>query len=148
LYKIDGGPGCLDEKDLTEARTRGVYLFPGVKNTTTVTQETDQNYGLIKSDVRWNTTKLTSDLVHQFTQKQVLHDQDPTSHSAPTKLININREHNGLIISGRAADTERDLSYLHPAFHNAFCKSKNLACWAKVGYVPCTRAALKNKKLW
>jgi hypothetical protein len=76
-----------------------------------------------------------------------LHDQDPTSHSTPTKLINITREHYVLILSGRAADTEQYLSYLHPAFHNAFCKSNNISCWVKVGDVPCTRAALKNKNV-
>jgi hypothetical protein len=147
LYKIDGGPDRLDEKALAEARTRGVYLFPGVQHTTAVTQETCQNHGLFKSDVRWNIAKLTSDLVHQFTRKQGLHDQDPTSHSAPTKLVIITREHYGLIISGRAADMERDLSYLRPAFHNAFCKSKNLACWVKVGAGPCTHETLKNKNV-
>jgi hypothetical protein len=41
LCKINGGPGRLDEKALSEARTRSVYLFPGVQNTTAVTQETD-----------------------------------------------------------------------------------------------------------
>jgi hypothetical protein len=147
LYKIDGGPGRRDEKSLAEARTHGIYLFPGVQNTTAVTQETDQNYGLFKSDVRWNIADLTSDLVHQFTRKQGLYAQDPTSRSASTKLVKITREHYGLILSGRAADTERDLSYLHPAFHNALCKSKNIACWTNVGAVPCTHAALNNKNV-
>jgi hypothetical protein len=63
LYKIDGGPVLLDEKALAEDHNRGVYLFNGVQNTTAVTQETDQNYGLFKSDVRCNTAKLTSDIV-------------------------------------------------------------------------------------
>jgi hypothetical protein len=148
LYKIDRGPGRLDENTPAEALTRGVYLFHGVQNTTAVTQETGQNYGLFKSDVRWDIAKLTSYLVRQFTQKQGLHDQDTTSHSAPTKLVNITREHYGLILSGRAADTERDLSYLCPEFHNAFCKSNNLACLlGKFGTVPCTRTALKNKNV-
>jgi hypothetical protein len=118
-----------------------------VQKTTAVTQETDQNYGLFNYDGRWNIAKLTSDLVCQFTRKQGLYDQYPTSRSAPTKLINITREHYGIIISGRAADTERDLSYLRPAFHNTFCKSKNIACWANVGAVSCTHAALKNKNV-
>ncbi|MGH7954904.1 MAG: hypothetical protein ACREOZ_02970, partial [Gloeomargaritales cyanobacterium] len=45
LIKIDGGPGRLDLSSLAEQRSRGVYLFPGVQNTTHITQETDQNYG-------------------------------------------------------------------------------------------------------
>jgi hypothetical protein len=45
LYKIDGGPGRLDEESLAEKRARGIYHFPGVQNTTQVHQKTDQNYG-------------------------------------------------------------------------------------------------------
>jgi hypothetical protein len=45
LFKIDGGPGRLDISMLAELRSLGVYLFPGVQNTTQITQETDQNYG-------------------------------------------------------------------------------------------------------
>jgi hypothetical protein len=48
LYKIDGGPGRLAETMLAECRANSVYLFPGVQNTTPVTQETDQKYGLFK----------------------------------------------------------------------------------------------------
>jgi hypothetical protein len=81
-------------------------------------------------------------------QKQGLQDQDPTSHSAPTKIVNITHDHYGLILSDRAEDTERDLSYIRPAFHNALCNSNNLTCWTKVGDVPCTRAALKNNNVW
>jgi hypothetical protein len=39
---------------------------------------------------------------------------------------------------------DRRLSALRPAFHNAFCKSKNLSARAKVGAVPCTRQAMRN----
>jgi hypothetical protein len=53
----------------------------------------------------------------------------------------------GLILSGRDANDERRLSALHPAFHNAFCKSKNLSAWAKVGAVPCTRQGMSHKSV-
>ena len=52
LLKIDGGPGRLDLNSLADLRACGVYLFPGVHNTTHVSQETDQNYGLFKSLLR------------------------------------------------------------------------------------------------
>jgi hypothetical protein len=49
MFKIDGGPGRLDIKSLAELRVRGIYLFPGIQNTTHIMQETDQNNGEIKS---------------------------------------------------------------------------------------------------
>ena len=52
LIKIDGGPGRLDVVSLAELRTLGCYVFPGVQNTTHITQETDQNYGQFKSLLR------------------------------------------------------------------------------------------------
>ncbi len=51
LLKIDGGPGRLDLNSLAELRSRGVYLFPGVQNTTHVSQETDQDYGILQTAV-------------------------------------------------------------------------------------------------
>ncbi len=41
LFKIDGGPGQLNIQMLAELCCHGVYLFPGVQNTTHVTQEMD-----------------------------------------------------------------------------------------------------------
>ena len=52
LIKIDGGPGRMDINSLAELRSRGIFLFPGVQNTTQLTQETDQNFGLFKSLLR------------------------------------------------------------------------------------------------
>ncbi len=53
-FKIDGGPGRLNIPMLADLRCQGVYLFPFVQNTTHMTQETDQNYGLFKSHLRQN----------------------------------------------------------------------------------------------
>jgi hypothetical protein len=66
LYRIDGSPGRLDEGALADSRDRGIYLFPGVKNTTQVTQETDQKYGQLKSYVISNIAVLTADLVREY----------------------------------------------------------------------------------
>ena len=49
MLKVDSGPGRLHTPLLVRARTLGFYLYPGVPNTTAVTQETDQNYGPFKS---------------------------------------------------------------------------------------------------
>jgi hypothetical protein len=52
LLKIDGGPGRLNLNSLAELRACRVYLFPGVQNTTNVSQVTDQNNGIFKSLLR------------------------------------------------------------------------------------------------
>jgi hypothetical protein len=117
---IDGGPGRLDEHMLADKRAHGANLFPGVQNTTHVTQETDQNYGLFKSDVRRNIHVLTSDLVTDFHRRQALFDLDRENNIPPTKTVSVSREHYGIILSGHEADPARGISALAPAFHNAF----------------------------
>ncbi len=47
--KIEGGPGRPELNSLAELRSRGMYLFPCVQNTTHSLQETDQSYGHLKS---------------------------------------------------------------------------------------------------
>ena len=59
LIKIDSGLGRLNLELLAQLRTPGFILYPGVPNTTAVTQETDQNYGLFKSKFRMNLQMLT-----------------------------------------------------------------------------------------
>jgi hypothetical protein len=54
IFKIDGGPGRMNMELLAELRCLGVYLFPGVQNTTHVTQETYQNYSLFKSSKKYS----------------------------------------------------------------------------------------------
>ena len=44
---------------LAYMRALGVYCYPGVPNTTQVTQETDQNYGTFKSTFRQNLETLS-----------------------------------------------------------------------------------------
>jgi hypothetical protein len=144
LYKIDGGPGRLDEGALADSRARCISLFPGVQNTTQVTQETYQNYGQFKSDVRYNISALTTDLVRKYSRRLTHHQADPINCRAPSKMPQLGREHYGLILSGRVANQEKGLSTLRPAFHNAFCQTKNLAAWAKFGAVPMMRQAMRH----
>jgi hypothetical protein len=56
LPKVDSGPGRNGSgRDmLNKARFRGVYLFPGLPNATSMQQEPDMNCGLFKSVVRSN----------------------------------------------------------------------------------------------
>ena len=58
LVKVDSGPGRLCMKLITYARNLGFLIYPGVPNTTSVTQETDRNYGPFKTAFRVELDKL------------------------------------------------------------------------------------------
>ena len=49
FLKCESGPGRLNLDLLADLRLDGFILFPGVPNTTAVTQETDENYGPFKT---------------------------------------------------------------------------------------------------
>ncbi len=58
LIKIDSGPG---EVMCDRLQNLGIYLCPGVPNTTAVTQETDLEYGKFKSGTQQNLADLCAD---------------------------------------------------------------------------------------
>ena len=60
MIKIDSGPGRNNEDMLVSLRLRGFYLLTGLPNSTHVTQETDQNYGMFKTYQRSNLEVLTA----------------------------------------------------------------------------------------
>ena len=60
ILKVDSGPGRMNVDMLAKLRLLGLYVVPGVPNTTHATQETDQNYGLTKSIMRDNIEKLSA----------------------------------------------------------------------------------------
>jgi hypothetical protein len=49
LVKVDSGPGRNGRELLVKCRFRGLYIYPGLPNATSVQQETDLNYGPFKS---------------------------------------------------------------------------------------------------
>jgi hypothetical protein len=59
IIKVDSGPGRMNLEMLARLRLQGVYVVPGVPNTTGKTQETDQNYGPFKSKYRSNIRTLS-----------------------------------------------------------------------------------------
>ena len=52
LFKLDSGPGRMGMKLLSRLRLLGFVLYPGVPNTTAVSQETDKNYGPFEAAFR------------------------------------------------------------------------------------------------
>ena len=50
IFKLDSGPGRLGMKLLAQLCLLGFVLYPGVPNTTAVSQKTDRNYGPFKTE--------------------------------------------------------------------------------------------------
>jgi hypothetical protein len=58
ICKCDGGPGRMNVDLLASLRLDSFHLFPGVLNTTAVTQEMDWNYSLFKGAYARNLKRL------------------------------------------------------------------------------------------
>jgi hypothetical protein len=125
LLKVDSGPGRNNLEMLADLRLQGVYLVPGVPNTTAVTQETDQNYGPFKGAFRGNIRQLSQ---HRFENKKTLRITD-----LPL-----------LIFGGLCEETG---TTMENSFQEAFAHDSNLSGWAKCGAVPLTRVAMKSNKV-
>lgn len=122
LMKVDSGPGRMNVEMLANLQVRGLYLVPGVPNSTAKTQETDQNYGMYKSVVRDNLRVLSQ---ARFDRKESLHVSDLP-----------------ILIFGGVCTVTR--IKLRDAFTESFSVERNLSCWRKCGAVPLTRAPLQS----
>ena len=60
MINIDSGPGRCFEILVAELRHLGFYMYPGVTNTTAVTQDTDRKYGPFKMQFRMNLDHVVS----------------------------------------------------------------------------------------
>ena len=123
--KVDSGPGRMNIDLLARLRLIGIYLYPGVPNTTTVTQETDRNYGPFKNAYRRNLLKLSQ---ARFDMKHGLKGSDIP-----------------LLVFGGIDDITG--IELEDAFNLSFNRESNLSAWKKVGAVPLTRACLLDSKV-
>jgi hypothetical protein len=65
ILKGDSGPGRMNTELLAELQASGFILFLGVPNTTTVFQETDQNYGPFKHQYATNLDAIVEAGVNQ-----------------------------------------------------------------------------------
>jgi hypothetical protein len=120
-------PGHLNEELLAYLRFHGYLLYPGVPNTTAITQETDQSYGPFQSKLRTNLETLIG---------KRLHAKKATT-LAPWIV--------GLVVFG-GEDPETGC-VMGSAFQEGFNIPQNLNAWAKVLAVPLTRACLQNPKV-
>lgn len=123
ILKVDSGPGRTNVEMLANLRILGLYLVPGVPNTTSHTQETDQNYGPFKGSFRHNIRILS----------QARFDKGLTLKVSDIPL---------LVFGGKCPRTGVELD---DSFNKAFSKAANLSCWTKCGAVPLTRKPLLSK---
>jgi hypothetical protein len=123
IMKVDSGPGRMNVEMLAALRLQGLYLVPGVPNTTGKTQETDQNYGPFKSGFRGNIRLLS----------QARFEKSMTITVTDLPL---------LVFGGKCTKTSVELK---DAFSDAFSVAINLSCWRKCGAVPLTRCPVHSK---
>lgn len=125
LVKVDSGPGRTNVTMLAGLRLRGLYMVPGVPNTTGATQETDQNYGPFKMAYRSNLRTLTNS---RFARKMTLSIND-----LPL-----------LVFGGKDVLSKCTLAN---AFKEGFSEKQCLSAWKKCGAVPLTSAPLLNPSI-
>ena len=112
---------------LARLRMKGIILYPGVPNTTSVSQETDRNYAQFKLVYREN--------LENFAASR---ERNGKSTSASIVLI-------GMFVFG-GIDPEMGNKY-KDAFQAGFSKERNLSAWRKVGAAPLTRACLQDEQV-
>jgi len=148
LFKIDGGPGRLDIQSLAQLRAKGCYLFPGVQNTTHVTQETDRNYGQFKSLLRKYLQQLMNDVHANYKrQQQAREQQENQENLPPLELPKLTQKMYGAILGGMEADEENGIRAIPNIFAATFNKEANLRSWSLCGAVPLTRSALQHRNV-
>ncbi len=124
MLKVNSGPGRLYPELLAKARTYGFVIYPGVPNTTAVTQETDQNYGPFKTQFQKNLQELSDARV------------GCDNSSIPPWIV-------GLLVFGGTDPVSKHVIETC-AFTVGFCHEQNISSWLKCGAAPPTRAPLNG----
>jgi hypothetical protein len=128
ILKCDSGHGHLNLDLLAGLHTSaGFILFPGVPNTTAVTQETDQNYSPFKTQYCKNLDVVIDERIKQK-KSAALH---------PWQV--------GLIVFG-GVDPETNI-VVESAFEEGFSRDGCRRAWELVGVAPLTRSCLNDKKV-
>eukprot|EP00984_Skeletonema_dohrnii_P018305 scaffold8528_cov85-Skeletonema_dohrnii-CCMP3373.AAC.1 len=124
MVKVDSGPGRLNPTLLSRARDIGFYIYPGVPNTTAVTQETDQNYGPFKTQFVVNLKELSDIRISKGLT------------SLPPHIVPL------FVFGGIDPDTGHELET--SAFEVGFAPDQNKRVWIKCGAAPLSRTPLDN----
>ena len=127
VLKVDSGPGRLNPDLLSFLRFHGFILYPGVPNTTAVTQETDQSYGPFQTAIRTNLQLIIDERLRI----------DATRSLSPWIV--------GLVVFG-GEDPQTGL-IVESAFQKGFDHAHNINAWEKVGAVPLSRKCITSPKV-
>lgn len=130
MVKADSGPGRTCKRLLARMRHLGFYLYPGVPNTTGVSQETDRNYGPFKTQFRVNFDKII--------QERII--KGKSTNMSPWMI--------GLVVfGGKDHETGLVIGESENAFEVGFFRDACLSAWAKIGAAPLTMKCLDDKKV-
>jgi len=121
VIKVDSGAGRLNSDLLTFSQFHGYIFYPGVPNTTAVTQETDQSYGPFQTAIQTN--------------PQLIIDERLRINATRSLSPWIIR----LVVFG-GDDTQTGL-IVELTFQKGFDYTHNINAWGKVGAVPLSRSS-------
>ena len=130
MIKVDSGPGRIQPGMLATLRLLGFYLFPGVPNTTSVSQETDRNYGLFKTQFRKNLDRIVQNRIYQ--NKSV---------SLQPWLVVL------VVFGGVDPETDYEIEKCDCAFSVGFSVEMCRKAWAAVGAAPLTNNCINDPKV-
>ncbi len=128
LLKVDSGPGRNGRDLMLKARFRGVYIYTGLPNATSVQQETDVSYRPFMNVVRDNLKRIESACF------------------AKGKTMKLGQLTFWLIVYGRICPLSEIAC--HNTVNEAFDVVLNLKSWHQVGTVPFTKNRLEDPKVW
>ena len=145
ILKIDSGPGRIgmgaENVAMREkAAARGLFLFPGLQNTTAVSQEMDELYTDFQMRSRANANTIVLERIAQRAEEQEAFEAG--TGPVPTTVIGLSPADLGRMINGKDDDPPEKKPFLF-----SFGKAKVLAAWLKIGAMPLTRACLVHKKV-
>lgn len=128
IIKVDSGPGCRNTRMLARLWMMAFIIYPGVLNTTSVTQESDRLYGSFKDGLRDNLQALT------------------TYWMAEGKSTSLKPWLCGLVIFD-GINKETGLLVPRNAFESAFSRSRCKRAWELVGACALTEVCLNDPKV-
>ena len=141
VLKLDGGPGRLGPASRQwrlRAARRGLFIFLGLQNATSVNQEMDDLYGLFQQSC----CDVTDEIVAERVAARAEEDEEGKIPEKDRTKIQLTNGDLGRIVCGRDCDPIE----MRP-FERSFTPERIDASWRKIGAAPLTRAGLEQSKV-
>ena len=140
--KIDMGPGRFSKNAENyamrmSAALRGLFIFPGLQNTTAAMQEMGELYALCQHLFQTNNERLLVEKINALARETKAAQQGGP---APATVVSLGNADLAFIINGRVGDPSEQRPFAH-----CFTQWRVLAAWEKIGAVPLTRSSLQLK---